>query len=86
MTVKELIEILNTCNEDAEVRLGTTIGNDSSMELEELDIYERKADGAVFFDFSTYLYENELEENFYNNKSDLERLKEIKEFLESDWI
>lgn len=86
MTVKELIHILENCEEDAEVRLGTTIGNGSSMELEELDIYERKADGAIFFDFSTYLYINELEENLYNNKSDLERVKEIKEFLESDWI
>ncbi len=86
MTVKELIQVLENCEEDAEVYVGCTIGPGQSTELETCDVYERKDNGGIFFDFSTYLYENELEEKFYNNKSDLDRLNEIKEFLESDWM
>lgn len=85
MTVKELIHVLENCEEDAKVLLGCRIGPGSSMELEALDIYERKEDGTIFFDFSTYLYENDLEEKFYSNKNELEVLREIKEVLDSGW-
>lgn len=86
MTVKELIQVLENCEEDAEVRLGCTIGPGSPVELEALDIYERKDNGTIFFDFNTYIYENDLEEKFYSNKNELDMLMEIKEVLNNDWM
>lgn len=85
MTVKELIQVLENCEEDAHVHFGCTIGPGSSTELEACDIYERKDDGSIFFDFYQYLFVNELEEKFYRNQNELEVLREIKEVLDSGW-
>lgn len=85
MTVKELIQVLENCEEDAEVYVGCTIGSGQSTELEACDIYKRKDNGSIFFDFYQYLFVNELEENFYGNQKELEVLREIKEVLDSGW-
>lgn len=85
MTVKELIQVLENCEEDAEVYFGCTIGPGQSTELDACDIYERKDNGSIIFDFYQYLFANELEGKFYSNKNELEVLREIKEVLDSGW-
>nr|DAN81522.1 MAG TPA: KAP family P-loop domain [Caudoviricetes sp.] len=86
MTIKELIQVLENCEEDAEVYLGCTTGPGKSTALEACDIYERKDNEGIYFDFYQYLFVNELEEKFYGNQKELEVLREIKEVLDSDWM
>nr|DAX99491.1 MAG TPA: hypothetical protein [Caudoviricetes sp.] len=65
MTVKELIQVLENCEEDGNVYMGCKItGLEERTILDANDIYEQKGNGSIIFDFSVYIFQNELEDKF----------------------